>query len=210
VRQRLVAAVLVGSAAYVVLPSDWVTGVRCLVAWDIGAVVYLGWTIHIMFTRNPDIIRIQAARQDESAAVILIIILLAIAASFVSIAGILSGVRSAAVDSKAMHLVLAGMTILLSWILTQVVFTMHYAHEYYRPEAENCPEGGLRFPGDDKPDYWDFFYFATSIGAASQTSDVSITNKPLRRLVAFHAVISFFFNAAVLALAINLAAGVVN
>jgi uncharacterized membrane protein len=68
---------------------------------------------------------------------------------------------------------------------------------------------GLDFRGDRNPDYWDFFYFATSFGAASQTSDVSILTKPLRRLATLHAIISFSFNTAVLALAINLAASMI-
>jgi uncharacterized membrane protein len=75
--------------------------------------------------------------------------------------------------------------------------------------AAGCLHGGLDFRGDRNPDYWDFFYFATSIGAASQTSDVSIHTKPLRRLVTLHAIISFFFNTAVLALTINLAASII-
>ena len=73
----------------------------------------------------------------------------------------------------------------------------------------NAPAGGLIFPEERQPDYWDFFYFATSIGAASQTSDVSIRSKHLRRLVTLHAIISFFFNATVLALAINIGASLI-
>ena len=69
--------------------------------------------------------------------------------------------------------------------------------------------GGLEFPRDNSPDYWDFFYFATSIGAASQTSDIAIRTKALRRLVTLHAIISFFFNTAVLALAINIGASLI-
>jgi uncharacterized membrane protein len=84
---------------------------------------------------------------------------------------------------------------------------LHYAHEYYRPSGgSGAFAEGLDFRGDPNPDYWDFFYFATSFGAASQTSDVSILTKPLRRLATLHAIISFFFNTAVLALTINLAA----
>lgn len=84
---------------------------------------------------------------------------------------------------------------LLSWVVTQMVFTFHYAHEFYRPDdtAEKL-SGGLQFPQDDSPDYWDFFYFATSIGAASQTSDVTIHTKALRRLVTLHGIISFFLH----------------
>jgi uncharacterized membrane protein len=69
--------------------------------------------------------------------------------------------------------------------------------------------GGLIFPGDNRPDYWDFLYFSTSIGATSQTSDTAIRSKALRRLVTLHAVVSFFFNTTVLALTINLAASLI-
>ena len=91
--------------------------------------------------------------------------------------------------------------------MTQVAFTLHYAHEYYSPDQLSVTgDPALAFPKTTTPDYWDFFYFATSIGAASQTSDVSINDRSLRRLVTLHAIVSFFFNTMVLALAINLAA----
>ena len=111
---------------------------------------------------------------------------------------------------KALNLGLAAATIVISWTVTQVVFTLHYAHEYYRPTGGHETHAqGLDFRGDRNPDYWDFFYFATSFGAASQTSDVTILTKPLRRLATLHAIISFFFNTAVLALTINLAASLI-
>ena len=92
----------------------------------------------------------------------------------------------------------------------QMTFTLHYAHEFYRPSVRGRDEiGGLVFPGESKPDYWDFLYFATSIGATSQTSDVGIRSRAIRRLVTVHAIVSFFFNSAVLALTINLAASII-
>jgi len=140
--------------------------------------------------------------------VILVIILLAITASLVAIAGLLAAAKEA--PNRALNLGLAATTIVLSWTVTQVVFTLHYAHEYYRPTGgSSAVAEGLDFRGDRNPDYWDFFYFATSFGAASQTSDVSILTKPLRRLATLHAIISFFFNTAVLALTINLAASLI-
>jgi uncharacterized membrane protein len=142
--------------------------------------------------------------------VILVVVLVAIALSFWTILGVLSEAKQFAGESKALRTALAALTILLSWLVTQVVFTFHYAHEFYRPD-DNAERrvGGLEFPKDNNPDYWDFFYFATSIGAASQTSDVAIRTKALRRLVALHATISFFFNTAVLALAINIGASMI-
>jgi uncharacterized membrane protein len=87
---------------------------------------------------------------------------------------------------------------------------LHHAHEYYAPpERQAEAAGGLDFPGGTDPDYWDFLYFSTGIGAASQTSDVSIHSKLMRRLVTLHSIVSFFFNTMVLALSINLASGLI-
>src|SRR5262245_40634803 len=161
-----------------------------------------------MVTCKGDVIRARAARQDDSRVVILVIILLAITASFVAITGLLADAKAA--PHRALNLGLAAAAIVLAWTVTQVVFTLHYAHEYYRPSSgpQSIAEG-LDFRGDQNPDYWDFFYFATSFGAASQTSDVSILTKHLRRVATLHAITAFFFNTAVLALTINLAASLV-
>jgi uncharacterized membrane protein len=208
IRPRLYYATLVGFAALVLLPRSWPIGIRGAIAWDLSAVIYLALAFRVMLACTAERIRARAARQDDSGVVILVIILLAITASFVAIAGVLAEAKAA--PHKVLNLGLAAITILLSWTITQVVFTLHYAHEYYRPSGgpQSFAEG-LDFRGDRNPDYWDFFYFSTSFGAASQTSDVSILTKPLRRLATLHAIISFFFNTAVLALTINLAASMI-
>jgi uncharacterized membrane protein len=197
-----------GVGALVLLPRAWSPYARAAVAWDVGALVYLGSAFWLMQTCSSDRLRLRAARQDDGALAILLIILLAIASSFASIVGLLNEAK-AALDLKLAYVLLAASTIVLSWTVTQVAFTLHYAHEYYRPSEGKEQAGGLEFRGDGNLDYWDFFYFATSIGAASQTSDVSIRTKQLRRLVTLHATVSFFFNTAVLALAINLAASLI-
>jgi uncharacterized membrane protein len=209
-RPRFYCSALVGLTALLLLPEGWSRNVREAVAWDLSAAMYLALAVRIMLTCSSDVIRSRAARQDDSRLVFLVIILLAIVASFIAIAGLLAEAKDAAYHTKMLRLGLAAATIILSWTITQVVFTLHYAHEFYRPSAGPLALAeGLEFRGDNTPDYWDFFYFATSIGAASQTSDVSIRTKTLRRLVTLHAIISFFFNTAVLALTINLAASMI-
>jgi uncharacterized membrane protein len=95
-------------------------------------------------------------------------------------------------------------TILLSWSFIQVMFAFHYAHEFY---AEHRGEaGGLGFPGEQPPDYWDFLYFAFVIGMTSQVSDVTVRSNLMRRTVMAHGLLSFIFNVTFLALAVNLAA----
>ncbi|MDX7952300.1 DUF1345 domain-containing protein [Lichenihabitans sp. Uapishka_5] len=96
-------------------------------------------------------------------------------------------------------------------VTTQIIFALHYAHEYYAPDKATPEEddviGGLAFPGGEEPDNWDFVHFAIVIGVASQTADIAFTAKRLRRIGTVHSVISFAFNTAVLALTINLLAG---
>jgi uncharacterized membrane protein len=210
IRPRLYLSTLAGIAALLFQPAGWPASIRGALAWDLSAIIYLALAFRVMLMCTSDLIRARAARQDDSRSVVLVIILLAIAASFVAIAGLLSGAKDAPPLLKYLHLALAAATIILAWTVMQVVFTLHYAHEYYRPfGGQKAISEGLDFRGDSNPDYWDFFYFATSIGAASQTSDVTIRTRPLRRLATLHAIISFFFNTAVLALTINLAASMI-
>jgi len=208
IRPRFYGAVIVGAAALFLLPLEWPHTVRSSVAWDLGGFVYLFFAVRLMTSCGADRIKARAARRDDSRVVILFIILFAIAASFAAIAGLIGQAKLPTTGSTE-KLVLAGLavlTIMTSWSVTQVAFALHYAHDYYRPEAGSDAAGGLVFPGCEIPDYWDFFYFATSIGATSQTSDTAIKSRALRRLVTLHAIVAFFFNTAVLALTVNIAA----
>ena len=192
------------------LPKSYSLNVREAAAWVIGGLVYIAVAVKTMLACTPDVMAKNAARQDDSRLVIMGLILVAIGSSFASIVGLLAEAKAASQNAKWLYLALAATTIIIAWTVTQVVFTLHYAHEFYRPtKGSGDARGGLDFPGEKTPDYWDFLYFATSIGATSQTSDVAVHGRHLRRLVTVHAVVSFFFNAAVLALMINLAASLI-
>lgn len=210
IRPKVYLAVLAGCTAAVLLPSVLSGSLRTALSADIAALVYLALGFRMMMVFGGDLIRKRAARHDEGSVVILAVVLVAIALSFWTIVGVLSEAKQISGALKVLYISIAALTILLSWLVTQVVFTFHYAHEFYRPDdAAEKRAGGLQFPQDDHPDYWDFFYFATSIGAASQTSDIAVRTKALRRLVTLHAIISFVFNTAVLALAINIGASLI-
>ena len=105
-----------------------------------------------------------------------------------------------------MQLVLATVTIVLSWALIHTIFALHYAHEFY---GSGSKTGGLDFPAPQPPDYWDFVYFSFGIGTAAQVSDVEIVSRDIRRVVTAHSIVSFFFNAALLALIVNIAASAI-
>ena len=210
IRPKVYLAVLVGALAAYLLPATISGNFRTAIAFDVGSVIYLVFSVYLMQACGAAEMRRRAAVQDEGAAVILLLVVVAVALSFWTILGVLSEAKQVSGTGKTMHVSLAASTILLFWLVTQIAFTFHYAHVFYQPDEGPEPfEGGLAFPADDTPDYWDFLYFATSIGAASQTSDVSIRTKSLRRLVTLHAILSFFFNTAVLALAINIGASLI-
>lgn len=207
IRPPVYIGVGIGIAALLVLPSHLSGALREATAWCLGGGTYLLLSTRIMAACHSDKIKSRAARQDEGAIVILVLVILAIFSSLTVIFGLLSQAKAASDGGKFLYIGLAALTILIAWLVMQVVFTMHYAHAYYAPEnIEVDTSRVLEFPNEPTPDYWDFFYFATSIGATSQTSDVSIASKELRRIVTVHAVLSFFFNTMVLALSINLAA----
>jgi uncharacterized membrane protein len=209
-RPKLYFAIACAALAQFLMPATLPLVARAAAAWNIGGLVYLTLAFGLFRSCRVDEIRQRAAREDESAIVFLLLILAAIASSFSATIGLIGEAKAAKGQMAALFLGLSGLTILVSWTVTQIVFTLHYAHSYYQPvSGAGDTLRGLKFPEDDHPDYWDFFYFTTSIGATSQTSDVSITSKSLRRLVAFQAVVSFVFNTTVLALAINLAAGLI-
>ena len=204
-RPKLYLAIAAGILAYLMTPSTLPGHPNLVVAWDAAAIVYIAIAFYIFETHDTARIRSLASSEDETRATFFIIVLMAAIASFWSVIGLIGEAKHVEGAVKIIYLALAGVAIVGSWLVVQIVFTLHYAHGFYRAGGTE-EKGGLSFPGDDEPDYWDFLYFTTSIGAASQTSDVSITAKGVRRLVTLHAILSFVFNTTVVALAINLAA----
>jgi uncharacterized membrane protein len=196
-RPRLFLAALLGAAVALALPPDWRVATRALVGWDSGVAGFLIAAFALMWRSDVGRIRRRAALQDEGRTVILVLVVAAALASLASIVAELGAGRS------PWHLALATLTILLSWALVHVIFALHYAHEFH---GEGVSGGGLAFPGGEEPDYWDFLYFSLVIGMTSQVSDVAVTSRTIRRTVSAHGVVSFLFNAALIALTVNIAA----
>jgi len=74
----------------------------------------------------------------------------------------------------------------LSWVFIQTIFALHCADKYYSERRRRG--GGLHFPGDGNPNYWDFVYFAFGIGMAAQVADVAVIGKRLRRIVTIRSI----------------------
>jgi uncharacterized membrane protein len=207
-RLRLFASGALGvvmTAALAVL-TDWRPATRVLVGWDIGIALYLGLAFSLMARADVHRIRQNAARQDEGQFAMLVLTVAAALASLAAIFAELGTSGDGGGGRQPMNLVLATLTIMLSWAFIHTIFALHYAHEFYDESAGR----GMAFPGgDEEPDYWDFVYFSFVIGMTSQVSDVGVTSKVIRRTVAAHGVVSFVFNAALLALTVNIAASAI-
>jgi len=93
----------------------------------------------------------------------------------------------------------------LAWAVTHTAFALRYARLYYREDREGI--GGIELPGRSDPAYFDFAYFAFTIGMCFQVSDACITSQQIRRVVLLHAVISFAYNSVILAFVLNLVFG---
>ena len=202
-RPRLLTSAAVALAVVLVLPESRVS-TRLLVGWDVGVLLNLVLVWTMMALSSHAALQRRADREDAGAVVVLVVTIAAAIASLVAIALELHGIKDTGGGRvETGRLGLAGGTILLSWFFVHTMFALHYAHDYYAGEDDR---GGLKFPDEAKPDYWDFLYFAFTMGAASQTSDVTVVASRMRRFVLAHTILSFLFNTTVLALAINVGA----
>jgi uncharacterized membrane protein len=203
-RPRLLCAALAAIVVFILAPATWQTNSRLLVAWDVGVVVYLALAWIMAARSSPSDMRERAALEDEKAVVVLVLTLVASVASLGAIAVELLGVHADPAQQQVFGLSVVAATILCSWFFVHTIYAIHYAHEYYADEGRRR---GLQFPDEDKPDYWDFLYFSFTMGAAAQTSDVIIVSKRMRRLALAHTILAFLFNTTILALAVNVGAG---
>lgn len=212
VRSRLILSILVALIVLVLLPSWFSLFTKILCIWDAGMITFLAATWALMVRAKTKTMRHNAQSQDEGRLVILSIVTTAACASIFAIAFILKETKGKDISILIPHLILAVFTIIGSWLLVHTIFAMHYAHEYYQDHKtqSECKAGGLDFPEDIEPDYWDFLYFSFVIGMTSQVSDVQITSRSMRRLSLLHSILSFFFNTAIVAMSINIIAGLIH
>jgi uncharacterized membrane protein len=179
---------------------------RTLLGWDAGCLSFLILSAHMFSVMRPGGIAADAERQEAGEWTIFWFTVAAVTVSFAAIIGEFSA--GAKASPVGLHVGLVAATLLLSWLMTHTVFALRYAHEYYERAGEAGEVArGLEFPGNAPPDYWDFFYFSLVLGMTFQVSDVQITSRKLRRLAAAHGLLGFLFNTVILALSVNIGAG---
>ncbi|GAB2175466.1 DUF1345 domain-containing protein [Dongia sp. agr-C8] len=215
-RIRIYGAVAIGLAAYLamtLLPvSEWLTtaALKPALAWDLTTIAYLIPTLAMIHSPDKARLRERAKAIDIRLGEIIAIVVLAGAFSLFAVAGVLERAKEVEGGARALHLAIGVLTVFLSWVTLHVIYAVHYAHLFYDPaERKDAGKirGGLEFPETSEPDYWDFVYFSLVIGMTCQVSDVQVTARHMRHLVTAQGIIAFFYNTVIVALAVNIAAG---
>lgn len=206
-RPRLFIATAIAIAVGFLLPSTIEAHLvtRLLIAWNTGACLYVLLAATMMSRSSQQRMRYRAQLQDEGQTVILVLVVVSAIASLAAIGGELAVVKDMHGIEKVAHIALAGLTVVSSWAFIQIMFALHYAHDYYAAACHG-KKAGIQFPDDESPDYGDFFYFSAVIGTSGQTADVSFVSKPMRRIGSVHCLLAYLFNTTVLALLINIGA----
>ncbi len=205
---------VLAAVTLIVMHGRYSLPAQLVVTWDVFSLtlVVLAW--FVISTKDPYEARRNARLQDSSATFLFTLIVTAATASLLAVGLLLGSAKGLAPAQLAVHVALSVTAVVFSWTLVHTIFALRYAHLYFweaRDVERHKITGGLEFPGVDKcgPDYMDFAYFSFVIGMTCQVSDVQITSSKMRRLALIHGVISFAFNTAILAMFVNIIAGLV-
>ncbi len=213
VRPRLLVALSAGLGAAWLWPAHCSPVTRGLLSWNLGVWLYLALVLRMMLTAQPQHIQSHARAQADGVGTVLLLAVLGALASLGAMTLELKHLEQGlGAEDTWPYLILSLATVAGSWLLLPVEFALAYASLYHT--GADRPHG-LEFPGEfpkgeQHPGYIDFMYFSVTLAATSQTSDVAVSARPMRRLVLLHAVLSFLFNTGVLALAINILAGLIK
>ena len=199
---RFLAFIAIFVIALVALPGPLGFGRGTMLSFDIAAAVFLVSLVPLLRDDDADRMRDRAKTNDANRTTLLGLTFVTMLVILLSVANELHAKN----DHAAIFIVIA--TLVLAWLFTNIVYTLHYAHMYYGDEDEDGEDnGGLDFPHCTTPDYWDFAYYSFTLGMTFQTSDVDVTNRRMRRVSLGQCMLAFVFNIGVLAFTINVLGG---
>lgn len=182
----------------------WREGV--MAGFDLAAIAFILACLNL-FDDEADEMRADARANDANRPMLLAIVILVSLVILAAVAAELA--QQGAAEPRRIALVIATLT--LCWAFSNLVYALHYAHLFYLtpPGARGGGKdsGGIVFPGEKEPDYWDFFYFAATLGMTFQTSDMNIESRRIRRTATFHCIAAFVFNLGIVAFTINVLGG---
>jgi len=172
-----------------------------MIAFDVGAALFLLIASPLLRHRTGDMRR-AAERNDANR---LLLLFLTLAVSLVVLVAVASELMQRDTQDTGSIALIVG-TLTLCWVFSNTIYALHYAHLFYRHD-DGGDAGGLEFPETPEPDYWDFVYFAFCLGMTFQTSDVSVTDRGIRKVVTLHCLAAFVFNLGIVAFTINVLGG---
>ena len=208
---RLLISTALGVIAFAWLTPSWIEWpVRAIAGWDVTSLALMGFSWTIILRADAKETRRRAGADDPGRHKVFAIALVESLISLFAATVVLRKVKAFHGAEETIWTVVILAAIALSWAVTHTAFTLMYAHLHYRGSREEGEDTGLQFCGTDEPSDIDFAYFAFTIGMCFQVSDVVVTATQMRRMVLFHAVLSFVYNTAILALALNVVFGLMS
>lgn len=208
-RKRFVFSLLTGVIIFLLIkPAGAGSLTHLMIGWDAFCfcMLFLSWSV-IFITDPRDTIK-RAKTQEPNSFAIFILSIVSIFIGLLAVFLLLS-TRYETKTETNITVTAAIIGMIFSWLLFHTIFTLRYAHLYYydNPDTPDVEIGGLRFPGEKYPDFIDFAYYSFVIGMTFQVSDVDITMSRMRHLTLAHSILSFFYNTIIVALTINVIAG---
>jgi uncharacterized membrane protein len=209
-RHRFALGLAAGVAVFLACHRSLQLWSAVIAGWNASALLIIALDWLTILTTPQRKIRELAQQQDLSRFLIFLFVVVAACAALFAVGFLVRVHKAQTAGHFTVHLALTLLTVVSSWTLVHMVFGLRYAHAFYGDSevpGVHQHAGGLIFPGDRPPDYFDFAYFSFVIGMTCQVSDVQITSRRMRRLTLIHSVLSFGFNTIILALLINTVSG---
>ena len=203
-RTRLLAALAVGGVGWVIAALLLPWQVTLVVGWDAAAAAWIASVLLTIVGRDAEATAAVATREDDSRAAADLVLL---GAGVASLVGVVLTLLKASHYHGAAHAgttAVAGLTVVLSWAAVHLLFTLRYARLYY------TEGGGIDYHDDRKADYLDFAYVAFTVGMTYQVSDTDLVSRTIRRTALRHALLSYLFGTGVVAVTINVVAGLLS
>src|ERR1700722_4032805 len=202
---RVAISLVAGAAAYLAVSSRIPMRASGLVGWDTFGLVLLALSWSGISSADARDTRERAGADDPGRTLVYVIVVLTSSASLLGATLLLRDPPALPFGPPGAAAALCLVTVALARTMTHVAFPFRYAHLYYREDAEGV--GGIDFPGGQPPAYFDFAYFAFTIGMCFQVSDACVSSHQVRRAVLLHAIISFAYNSTILAFVLSLVFG---
>ncbi len=203
----------IAAAAIAIFAPAWLLGhIRVVTCYDAAIAVMMLWYVHAIVTASPADTRRFASAEDPGRNFGFAITLVAVAFGFFAAFDVLGhGTQNLTAHRELTVAILGFGAVALGWLLIHTLFVFRYARLYYRDSNRDGEiDRGLKFPGEEDPDFLDFAYFSFVVGMTFQVSDVQVTARRVRALVLLQGLVSFFYATSIVALVVNIVSGLLH